>query len=54
MTALLFLVPISLILGGIGLYAFFWTVRTDQYDDADGNAARILTDLYDDAPKDDD
>lgn len=53
MTALLYLVPISLILGGIGLYAFFWTVRTDQYDDEEGNASRILTDLYDDEPKHD-
>lgn len=54
MTALLYLVPASLILGGIGLFAFFWTVRAEQYDDADGNASRILTDLYDDAPKADD
>jgi cbb3-type cytochrome oxidase maturation protein len=54
MTALLYLVPVSLILGGIGLAAFFWTVRADQYDDADGNASRILTDLYDEEPKADD
>jgi cbb3-type cytochrome oxidase maturation protein len=54
MTALLYLVPISLLLGGVALYAFFWTVRSDQYDDAEGNANRILTDRYDDEPKSDD
>jgi cbb3-type cytochrome oxidase maturation protein len=53
MTALLYLVPISLLLGGAALYAFFWTVRSDQYDDAQGNASRILTERYDDKPKSD-
>ena len=52
MTALVYLVPISLLLGGAALFAFFWTVRSDQYDDAEGNAARILTDQYDKEPKD--
>ncbi|MCP5086650.1 MAG: cbb3-type cytochrome oxidase assembly protein CcoS [Rhodobacteraceae bacterium] len=51
MTAMLYLVPISLILGGIGLAAFFWTVRNDQYDDAKGNSMRVLDDEYDDHPK---
>lgn len=54
MTALLYLVPISLVLGGVALYAFFWTVRSDQYDDAEGNSSRILSDTYDDRPKRDD
>lgn len=53
MTAMLYLVPISLILGGAALFAFFWTVRSDQYDDAEGNASRILTDRYDEHPKSD-
>jgi cbb3-type cytochrome oxidase maturation protein len=40
MTALLYLVPVSLILGGVGLFAFFWTVRADQYDDAFSDKCR--------------
>ncbi|WP_370402301.1 cbb3-type cytochrome oxidase assembly protein CcoS [Sulfitobacter sp. JB4-11] len=44
MNVLVILIPVSLILGGIGLVAFLWTVRSDQYDDAEGNAARILLD----------
>ncbi len=53
MTALLYLLPISLVLGGLGLFAFFWTVKSDQYDDEKGNAMRILSDEYDDHPKED-
>lgn len=44
MNILVILIPVSLILGGIGLAAFLWTIRTDQYDDVQGNAARILMD----------
>jgi len=51
MTVLLYLLPISLFLGTIGLIAFFWTVKSDQYDDDKGNAMRILSDEYDDHPK---
>lgn len=53
MTALLYLVPISLFLGGMGLVAFFWTIKSDQYDDSKGNAMRILSGEYDDHPKED-
>jgi cbb3-type cytochrome oxidase maturation protein len=44
MNVLVILIPISLILGVAGLVAFIWTVRSDQYDDDSGNAARILLD----------
>ena len=44
MNVLVILIPVSLILGGVGLCAFLWTIRSDQYDDAQGNAARILID----------
>ncbi|KEJ87900.1 cbb3-type cytochrome oxidase assembly protein CcoS [Sulfitobacter donghicola] len=44
MNVLVILIPISLILGAAGLAAFIWTVRSDQYDDDSGNAARILLD----------
>lgn len=51
MDALLYLIPISLFLGTVGLIAFVYTVRSNQYDDPDGNSQRILSDQYDDAPK---
>jgi cbb3-type cytochrome oxidase maturation protein len=44
MNVLVILIPVSLVLGAVGLIAFLWTVRSDQYDDAMGNAARILLD----------
>jgi cbb3-type cytochrome oxidase maturation protein len=44
MTALLILIPVALLLGGLGLLAFLWSVRSGQYDDLDGAAARILND----------
>jgi len=44
MTALLFLIPAALLLGGLGLAAFFWSVKSGQYDDLDGAAERILLD----------
>ncbi len=44
MTALLVLIPLALGLGLIGLAAFFWALRDGQFDDPDGNAARILID----------
>lgn len=44
MNVLVILIPVSLILGGVGLAAFIWTERSNQYDDEQGNAARILLD----------
>jgi cbb3-type cytochrome oxidase maturation protein len=44
MTGLAFLIPIALLMGAAGLAAFFWAMRTGQYDDMDGSAARILID----------
>ncbi|MGJ8617743.1 MAG: cbb3-type cytochrome oxidase assembly protein CcoS [Sulfitobacter sp.] len=52
MNILVILIPVSLILGGVGLVAFLWSLRADQYDDMDGAAWRILLD--DDAVPDDD
>jgi cbb3-type cytochrome oxidase maturation protein len=43
-TAIAYLIPIALLLGGVGLIAFFWAVRAGQYDDLDGAAERILMD----------
>ncbi|MBL4751474.1 MAG: cbb3-type cytochrome oxidase assembly protein CcoS [Amylibacter sp.] len=44
MSILIYLIPISLLLGGIGLAAFFWAIKSKQFDDPEGNAARILLD----------
>ncbi|MGR3637922.1 MAG: cbb3-type cytochrome oxidase assembly protein CcoS [Shimia sp.] len=51
MQILAYLIPISLFLGGVGLVAFIYTVRSDQYSDPDGDAQRILSGQYDDKPK---
>ncbi|NIZ13233.1 cbb3-type cytochrome oxidase assembly protein CcoS [Phaeobacter sp. HF9A] len=51
MNVLSYLIPISLILGGVGLIGFIYTVRSDQYDDPEGDARRILNDEWDDHPK---
>lgn len=48
MSSLFYLIPISLVLGLIGLFAFFWTLKHGQYEDLEGSAARILED--DDKP----
>jgi cbb3-type cytochrome oxidase maturation protein len=36
------LLPVALLLGLGGLAAFFWALRNGQFDDPDGDAARIL------------
>ncbi|MDN5788964.1 cbb3-type cytochrome oxidase assembly protein CcoS [Pseudorhodobacter sp.] len=51
MDILAYLIPVSLFLGGLGLAAFFWTLKSKQYDDPEGDAARILKTDYDDRPK---
>lgn len=51
MTVLFFLIPISLFLGGLGLWAFVYTLRSNQYEDPDGDSRRILSDEWDDRPK---
>ncbi|HAY41030.1 MAG TPA: cbb3-type cytochrome oxidase assembly protein CcoS [Gammaproteobacteria bacterium] len=44
MDVLIFLIPVALSLGLIGLAAFFWTLNNDQYEDLEGAANRILID----------
>lgn len=51
MDVLRILIPVSLGLGLLGLGAFFWTLRSNQYDDPDGDSRRILTDDFDDSPR---
>ena len=44
METLLYLMPIALLLGGLGLGAFVWALRSGQYEDMDGAAQRVLID----------
>jgi len=48
MDALLYLIPVALGLGLLGLAAFLWSLKSGQYDDLEGAAQRILFD--DDEP----
>lgn len=44
MTGLLILIPAALMLGALGVAAFIWALRADQFEDPQGAAARILLD----------
>ena len=44
MTILLLLVPLSLMLLGVAVYAFWWAVKKGQFDDLDTPAIDILRD----------
>ena len=44
MDILMYLIPIALTLGTLGLAGFFWALRHDQFDDPEGSAGRILFD----------
>ena len=48
MNVLIYLIPIALLLGGLGLGAFLWSLKSGQYDDLDGAPERILRDDEDD------
>jgi cbb3-type cytochrome oxidase maturation protein len=49
MTALAWLIPAALVLGGLGLAAFLWALKTGQFEDLEGASYRAL----DDDPPDD-
>ncbi len=38
------LIPVSLVLVGLAIWAFFWAVGSGQYDDLDTPALRVLSD----------
>lgn len=44
MNMLIYLIPIALFLGGLGLFAFLWSLRSGQYEDLEGASWRILDD----------
>lgn len=47
MSVILLLIPLSLVMAGLFLLAFFWAVRSGQYEDTCTPSMRILAD---DAP----
>ena len=44
MNGVAILLPVALSLGLAGLCAFFWSLRSRQFEDLDGAAMRILID----------
>lgn len=44
MNIIFLLAPFSVLLGLVAVGAFVWTLRSGQYDDIEGSAARILID----------
>ena len=44
MDVLIFLIPIAIGLGLIGLFAFMWSLKAGQYEDLEGAGWRILDD----------
>ncbi|MTI18841.1 cbb3-type cytochrome oxidase assembly protein CcoS [Rhodobacteraceae bacterium RKSG542] len=51
MEILVYLIPIALFLGGAGLAAFLWSLRSGQYEDLEGAKWRILDDSDVEGPK---
>lgn len=51
MEMLVYLIPASLFLGGLGLAAFLWALKNRQYEDPEGDGHRILSGDWDDHPK---
>lgn len=49
MDIMIFLIPAAVLMGLVGLFAFFWSLRSGQYEDLEGAAHRILIDDADDA-----
>ena len=48
MEVLVYLVPLAIALGALGLVGFLWSLKNGQYDDLDGAAWRAICD--DDEP----
>jgi len=50
LSVLIFLIPITLLLGLIGLVAFLWCIKTNQYQDLKGASSRMLLNDKHDTP----
>lgn len=44
MSSLLLLIPVAIGLGLLGLVAFLWSLKSNQYEDVQGAAYRVLLD----------
>ena len=45
MTILYLLIPVTIIMGLVGLSAFLWSLKSGQYEDLAGAAERVLHDF---------
>ena len=52
MTSLAWLIPAALALGGLGLAAFLWSLKSGQFEDLEGAGWRALDDRPLSDPKD--
>lgn len=50
MDILLFLIPVSLMISGVSFVVFYWSVKSEQFEDLDGAAHRILFDDTEEEP----
>ena len=50
MSLLAWLVPMALGMGLVGLLAFLWSMKSGQFEDLDGAAARVLLNEAADTP----
>lgn len=48
MSVIYILIPIAILLTAIGIYIFFWAVKTEQFDDLEKQGMSILFDDTDD------
>ena len=44
MEIIAYLIPVAVFLGAVGVAAFFWSLKSGQFEDLDGAAERILHD----------
>lgn len=49
MSIIAVLIPVTLVLVGLGIWAFFWAVRTGQFEELDVPAWEILVEERDEA-----
>ncbi|MDO6446030.1 cbb3-type cytochrome oxidase assembly protein CcoS [Colwellia sp. 1_MG-2023] len=52
MSIIYVLIPIAVLLTAIGIYLFFWAVKTDQFEDLEKQGLSILFDDEKVSPKD--